>query len=228
MQYIMQNENSNYHFIIDSIIRNRKSEVFSFFDHEEVDLPFNVYIYDSISDLVDGLKKRGFPDSPDYMCACFKDKDQSMNFFEPKDSTIDQEWSKEEYEKVIFHELIHGIQFLLFGTLPEWLSEGIAKYLDGTYSKGISWLLEHYIHAIPIPKQSEIENEFGKHSYDSYDYAYLMVHYLIDTLGKDGFIELLKNKDQIDICKQDLLAKSVDYYDKKYETSKSNTKDAIK
>ena len=35
------------------------------------------------------------------MCACFKDEDNSLNFFEPKDNPRDSEISK-EYKNVIF------------------------------------------------------------------------------------------------------------------------------
>ena len=215
MKYIVQNDNSDYKNVIDSIINNKKKEIFSFFNSDEFELSFNIYIYDSIEELVNGLKKRGFKDDPDYMCACHKDEDNSLNFFEPKDNPNSDEWSKEEYENVVFHELIHGIQFSIFGTTPEWLNEGIAKYLDGTYSKGIKWLLDNYINNNPIPDQKEIENEFGMHDYDSYDYAYIMVSYLIDTLGKDEFIDLLKNKDRINEVKKDLLKKAIDYYNMK-------------
>ena len=34
----------------------------------------------------------------------------------------------------------------------------------------------------------ELENEFGMHDYDSYSYAYLIVSYLIETLGKEKFL----------------------------------------
>ena len=217
MKYIIQNNNSNYSQVIDTIINSKKNEIFSFFNSEEFDLPFDVYIYNTIEDLVNGLRERGFKNDPDYMCACHKDEDNSLNFFEPKDNPNDNEWSKEEYENVIFHELIHGIQFTLFGTTPEWLNEGVAKYLDGTYSKGIKWLLDNYINNNPIPNQDEIENEFGMHNYDSYDYAYLMVNYLIDTLGKDNFIGLLKSNERIETIKKDLLLKSIDYYNTNYQ-----------
>ncbi len=212
MKYIIQNSNSNYGQVVENIINKRKNEIFQFFNSKEIELPFNIYIYDSIEDLIEGLRKRGFKKDPDYMCACHKDEDNSLNFFEPKDNPSENEWSKEEYENVIFHELIHGIQFTIFGTTPEWLNEGIAKYLDGTYSKGIKWLLDNCINTRPIPNQREIENEFGMHDYDSYDYAYIMVSYLIETLGKDNFINLLRNKEQIDIVKKDLLIKSINYY----------------
>ena len=58
------------------------------------------------------------------------------------------------------------------------------------------------------------------HEYDSYDYAYLMISYLIDTLGKDNFINLLRNKDQIEVVKNDLLNKSINYYNTKYNEEK--------
>ena len=212
MKFIVQNNSSSYKQVIDSIIRDRKKEIFTFFNSEEIELPFNIYIYDSIEELIKGLKERGFKDDPNYMCACHKDEDNSLNFFEPKDNPSDNEWSKEEYKQVIFHELIHGIQYSLFGTTPEWLNEGIAKYLDGSYSKGIKWLLENYINNNPIPSQNEIEYEFGMHEYDSYAYAYLMVNYLIDSIGKENFIELLKNKKQIESIKNDLLIKAINYY----------------
>ncbi len=217
MKYITQNSQSDYWQVIDNIIENRKNEVFDFFNTKEIELPFNIYVYDSVEELVKGLAQRGFKKDPDYMCACHKDEDNSLNFFEPKDNPNENEWSKEEYKKVIFHELVHGIQFTIFGQTPEWLNEGIAKYLDGTYSKGIKWLLDNYINNNPIPNQYEIENEFGMHEYDSYDYVYLMVNYLIETLGKDDFVDLLRNKEKIANAKKDLLNKSIDYYNSLYD-----------
>ena len=221
MKYIMQDSKSNYNQVIDKIINDRKNEIFAFFNSREVELPFDIYVYNSIEELVVGLQKRGFKNGPDYMCACHKDEDNSLNFFEPKDNPSENDWSKEEYKSVIIHELIHGIQFTLFGSTPEWLNEGIAKYLDETYTKDIKWLLDNYINNSPIPNQEEIENEFGMHEYDSYNYAYLMVSYLIDTLGKDNFVNLLKNKEQIEVVKNGLLNKSINYYNAKYNEEKS-------
>ena len=80
--------------------------------------------------------------------------------------------------------------------------------------------MDNYINNNSIPDQNEIENDFGMHEYDSYDYAYLMVSYLIDTLGKNNFINLLRNKEQIEIVKKDLLKKSISYFNTKYENKK--------
>lgn len=165
------------------------------------------------------MKNRGFDKMPDYMCACHKDEDNSLNFFEPKDIPNDTEWSKEEYKNVIFHEEIHGIQSIIYGNQPEWLTEGVAKYLDGTYSRGIKYLLDKYVNKIDIPSMYELENEFGIHEYDSYDYAYLMVSYLIEILGKDNFLVAIKSKDTIKELSKDLVVKAVDYYNRKFEST---------
>lgn len=209
---IIDYSKNNYKEEILEVINSKKKIIFDFFNSDEIDLDITIYIYDSIESLVNGLRERGFSKDPDYMCACHKDLDNSLNFFEPKDNPNDDEWSKDEYKDVIFHELIHGIQFCLFGSTPEWLNEGIAKYLDGTYSKGVKWLMENYILTSSIPNQKEIEEEFGMHSYDSYDYAYLMVCYLIDTLGKDEFIELIKDSDKLNSLKDNLLNNAIEFY----------------
>ena len=60
MRFIVENNNSNYKDDVLKIINDRKKEIFEFFDSEKIDLPFNIYIYNSIENLVDGLRKRGF------------------------------------------------------------------------------------------------------------------------------------------------------------------------
>ncbi|MBE6159799.1 MAG: hypothetical protein E7157_01990 [Lactobacillales bacterium] len=182
-KYICTNRTSNYKDEVENILNQRKKEILDFFEVEDNgQFNFNIYIYDTQQELKEGLLKRGFKEDPDYMCACHKDEDNSLNYFEPKDEYSENEWNKEEYKKVIFHEEIHGIQYLIYGTTPEWINEGIANYLDGTYSKGIKYLLENYINKIEVPEMEELINEFGRHEYDSYDYSYLIVSYLIETL----------------------------------------------
>ncbi len=212
-RYFCMNRNSNYQKEIERILVSRKKDILDFFNvKDEGQFNFSIYIYDTIDALVAGMKSRGFDKMPDYMCACYKDEDKSLNFFEPKDNPNENEWSKEEYERVVFHEEIHAIQNIIYGTQPEWLTEGIAKYLDGTYTKGIPYLLTEYVNKISIPPMYELENEFGFHDYDSYDYAYLMVSYLIETLGKEEFLEAIKSKDMIASLSDDLVWKAISYY----------------
>ena len=216
-RYICTNRNPIYMQQVANILEKNKKTILNFFNiSENYELSFNVYIYDTIEELVAGMRARGFSDMPSYMCACQKDEDNSLNFFEPKDNPDNNEYSKEEYENVIFHEEIHIIQYLIYGTQPEWLTEGIAKYLDGTYKKGIKYLLDNYIDINNLPSMSEIENEFGKHEYDSYDYSYLMVSYIIETMGKDEFLIAIKSKENIKLLSNDLVSKSVNYYLNKY------------
>lgn len=215
-KYYCTNRNKDYKNEVEKILFSKKTYILDFFNVQDKDqFNFNIYIYDTIDDLIVGMKKRGFKKMPDYMCACHKDEDNSLNFFEPKDNPSELEWSKMEYANVIFHEEIHGIQSIIYGIQPEWLTEGVATYLDGTYSKGIRYLLDEYINKIDIPPMYELENEFGMHDYDSYDYAYLMVSYLIETLGRDKFLNAIKSKNTIKELSKDLVAKAVDYYNKK-------------
>lgn len=58
MKYIVQNGSSTYQTVIEEVISQNKDKIFDFFEHGEIDLPFNVYIYDSIESLVEGLHKR--------------------------------------------------------------------------------------------------------------------------------------------------------------------------
>lgn len=225
-KYYCFNRNIDYKYKIEEIIQTKKLEIFSFFGiPEDYNLNLNIYVYDTIEELIKGLKDRGFSELPDYMCACQKDEDNSLNFFEPKDNTSNNEWSKKEYEHIIFHELIHAIQFNIYGTQPEWLCEGIAKYLDGTYKNGIKWLLDNYIYKNRIPTMEELEKEFGKHEYDSYDYAYLIVNYLINNFGKDYFLEIIANKDNLNSLGQNLIVDSINYYSKKYYGNEYNFKE---
>ncbi len=216
-KYICTNRNKNYQAEVEDILISRKKEILDFFNvTDNGQFNFNIYIYNTISDLVSGMKTRGFASMPSYMCACYKDEDNTLNFFEPNDNFSENEWCKEEYKSVIFHEEIHGIQSIIYGKQPEWLTEGTFKYLDGTYSKGIKYLLDEYINKINIPPMYELEHEFGMHDYNSYDYAYLMVKYLIDTLGNDKFLIAIKSSETIKELSNNLITTAVDYYNKKF------------
>ena len=216
-KYYCFNRTSSYKDRIESVIQKKKGEVFDFFEVDNnQELNFNIYVYNSVSDLVLGMKNRGFSEMPDYMCACQKDEDNSINFYEPSDEYLENDWCKDEYDNVIFHESIHAIQFMLYGSKPEWLSEGIAKYLDGTYKNGIKSLLENFIHKSRIPNMSELINSFGMYEYDSYDYAYLMVSYLIDKFGKQEFLKIINDDGRLNEISDNLVIKAICYYNNKY------------
>ncbi len=60
INYIVENEKSNYKDEINNIILSNKKDIFEFFNFPNLDLSFNVYIYKDIDSLVKGLKERGF------------------------------------------------------------------------------------------------------------------------------------------------------------------------
>jgi len=217
------NRNKDYQMHVEKVLISRKNEILDFFEMEDSSrFSFSIYIYDTQEELVEGLRQRGFLKDPDYMCACFKDSDQSINLFEPKDNPSSCEWSKKEYDNVIFHEQIHAIQYAIYGVQPEWLTEGIAKYLDGTYQKGICYLLENYINQREVPAMIELEEEFGRHDYDSYDYAYIMVCYLIEILGKKEFLRMIGNQQALDTFSTHLVDSAVNYYNHKFLEEKES------
>ena len=57
MEYIKENLNSSYDERIEKIINTNKNIIFDFFEAGLEELPFNVYIYDTIENLVKGFKK---------------------------------------------------------------------------------------------------------------------------------------------------------------------------
>ena len=209
-----------YQCYVDKLIERTKREIYEWFEHQTIEDKINIYIYKDIPSLIEGLKRRGLGPYPEYMVACMVDEDQekdirrSINFYEPSKEPTETEYTKKEYNIVIFHELIHAIEHTIYGEQPEWLSEGIAKYLDGTYSQGIKWLLQNYINKIPVPEMKELEEEFGFHEYDSYDYAYIMVSYLIETMGKKRFLEFLHNANEVSDLSKGLITRSIQHYEK--------------
>ena len=137
--------------------------------------------------------------------------------YEPPIESKDS-YNRKEYNQVVFHELIHYITDILFGKLPEWLTEGIAVYLDGSYKKDITNLMT-LINTYEIPSIFDmkddtfvlVDNE-GKTIYNGYDLSYIMVRYMIETLGKDYLFTLLKNKAQISLIEQTTLSEAIDYF----------------
>ena len=231
--YICTNRTKEYKNRVENIINNSKKEILDFFEFiDDSRFNFNVYIYDTNEELVKGLQIRGFKKDPDYMCACTKGEDHSLNFYEPLDKS-DIDWTKDEYDNVIYHELIHGIQYYIYGKQPEWLTEGIAKYLDGmykeeiiyshledTYSNELEYVLKEKIDVDNPLSMNELVNEFNGSI--SYYYSYLIVSYLIEIEGKSEFIKKIYDNNYIkELEKRDLINESINYYIYKFSNKRN-------
>lgn len=225
-----------YSFHVDKWLEKSKREIFTWFERPEEDCKVKVFIYKDIPSLVEGLKKRGYADFPDYMCACMLDEEpetkrtRSINIYEPASNPNPEEYSKKEYDQVIFHELIHYITDYLFGKLPEWLTEGIAKQLDGSYQRDVSNLLEKHINTYEIPDIHEVKGknfvkkEGTKVIYDGYDFGYIMVRYLLEVYGKDYLFTLMQQKEFLENKAQSILVEAIDYFNGEYNEEKSYKK----
>ncbi len=232
-----------YIFHVDKVIERSKRDILEWFNLPLPEFKVTTYIYKDNESLREGLKKRGLGLFPAHMVACMIDQDEekgirrSINFYEPNPKSA-IEYNKKEYDEVITHELTHYITDILYGKLPEWLTEGIAKIIDKYYKDDLTNLMK-LINNYEIPdittmkgdffilkKQEEVITDEGiltteKIVYDGYDLGYIMVRYIIETLGKDYLFTLMSNKDELALKEQSILSEAIEYYNCQY--GKENT-----
>lgn len=201
---------------VDLVLERRKKEILDFFN-ETKEIKFNVYLYDTIEELREKLTERGFKDIPSYMSACMKDEDNSINLFIPKENPSQTEWNREEYDTAIFHESVHFVQFNIFGQQPEWLTEGVAKVLDKEYEGQEKQLIEE-VNGYKIPKIEELSGKtFCTDFYNGEKLSYLMIKYLLETIGREKFLKVISKKELLEEVSKELLPKSIEYFNKKYD-----------
>lgn len=230
----------DYILYIDKLLERSKLDLFEWFEIPYQEIKVNTYIYKDLQSLVEGLKRRGLEPYPNNMVACMIDENpkknihRSINFYEPKTkSKSSNEYSKKEYNNIIIHELIHYIIDLLYGKLPEWLTEGIAKYLDRTYKEDLSELIA-IINTYEIPDISTMKDDtfvlttqeeqitekgpktIEKEIYNGYNISYIMVRYIIEVYGKDTLLNLMKNKNQISNIENQTLIEAIEYFNSQY------------
>ena len=112
-KYFCSNRNKDYQNEVEKILLSRKQDILNFFNTEDKgQFNFNIFIYDTIGDLVDGMKNRGFDKMPDYMCACYKDEDNSLNFLNQKIILMKTNGVKKNIKMLFFMR-----KFMLFKAL---------------------------------------------------------------------------------------------------------------
>jgi hypothetical protein len=180
-----------YKYEVEELLQKKKKEILNFFETKDNGtFNFNIYIYDNLNDLHNGLKKRGFISNE---LSCQINKDNSLNFIKPDDKL------KKEYEKNIFYEEIRGIEHLIYGIHPKWLKDGIIMCIDNTID--IKTIIEN----------TEI-NEFEE-PYCSY----IIVSYLIEKYNKNVFLTLIALNNFIkEIENSNMICEAIKYYLLKY------------
>ena len=74
----------------------------------------------------------------------------------------------------------------------------------------------------------ELVNEFGWHQdkYDAYDYAYLIVSYLIEKDGKSKFVNNIYDSNYLkELEDNDIVRTAIKYYNDKYSSNKGDVID---
>lgn len=226
----------SYSLYVDKVLERSKQEIISWFNISNLDFKVTTYIYKDKDSLRLGLRRHYLKEYPSYLEACMIDQDESLginrsiNIYEPNDKGNNKSYSKKEYNQVIFHELVHYITDILFGKLPEWLTEGIAKLLDGSYQEDLTSLMKNHINNYVVPEVSNMKGDFfciinpnyqeeqstAQYIYNGYDFSYIMVRYIIEFYGKDYLFELMKNKESIIQVQQSILIEAINYFNAKY------------
>lgn len=232
--------NKDYILHVDKVLERSKLEILEWFEESLKDFKVTTYIYKDNNSLREGLKRRGLGLYPAHMVACMVDEDieqgikRSINFYEPPTISDNKSYNKKEYDQVIYHELIHYITDILYGKLPEWLTEGIATQLDGSYNQDLTNLITKCINEYEIPDIEQMKKDFfvlkkyekitteegdkivEKTIYNGYDLSHIMVRYIIEVYGKDYLLKILTNKEIIPTIEQNILIEAIDYYKNLY------------
>ena len=216
---------------VDRLLERSKLEIFEWFEKPVDNTRIKTYIYKDVPSLREGLIRRLNREYPWYLQGCQVDEDKengisrSINIYETPVKN-ENGYNRREYNSVIYHELVHYITDILFGKVPEWICEGIALNLDGSYKQDLTNLMK-IVNTYQIPEVSKligdtfVVKEGKKTIYNGYDYSYLMVRYIIETLGKDYLFTLMKNQDQIPLVEQTTLIEAIEYFNCQYLEEKT-------
>lgn len=221
--FVINSDNFNVYYSRDSfheakqisdLMEMKLKDIYEFYEiKNDKKLQGEVYLFDSLHEMKKYLDDNNIYElehQPSYMTSC--ERERKLYLLTPKDKIFD-DYTKDDYDRIIYHEEIHLVTELVFGYLPEWLNEGIAKYLDGTYKKGMKSLFENYINNYRIPDLEQIDGDtFVTDDYDGYDLCYVLVSYIIDVNGKDKLLNLVNNKTLIERVSTKDLNLALDYY----------------
>lgn len=221
-----------YIFHVDKLLERSKTEIIAWFESPLKEFKVNTYIYKDIESLREGLKRRGLGLYPAQMVACTiceskeKSISRSLNFYDASKKNPQNKITKKAYDQIIYHELVLYIIDILYGNLPEWLTKGIAKTLDGSYRDDIKELMS-LINTYEIPNISDMKGDFfilkkylpEKNNsskelviYNGYDLSYLIIRYILEFHGKSYLLNLLSNQKSLKEIEQTILSEAIAYY----------------
>ena len=197
-KYICFNKNEDYVYEIENILCDKKQKILDFFEtSDNGTFDFKIYIYNNLNEMHEALRKKNIITNN---IVYYLDKNNSIYLIEPDDCF------KEKYKHKIFNEEIRGIEHLIYGKHPKWLSDGIVFYINNVDLKTI------------------IENE-NINEYEEPYSSYIVVSYLIEQYTKTLFIRLICLQSFIDLVEgSNILDKAIIYYKNIYKKTKIKEK----
>lgn len=113
----------------------------------------------------------------------------------------DQRYSKQDFFKLISHELFHAFQFHYYLgsiTTPRWFDEGLADYFSNSKPASAKATLEKY----PVSNLSDLEKLFTTDSLESltaaYDISNNFVIFLSERSSDETLLWFIKNNEYLD------------------------------
>lgn len=201
---------------ISKVLERNIPKLLDFFEEKSID-KCDAYLFESLHELKKYLDDNNiYPleEQPEFVSSA--STNDTIYYISKKDSIFDN-MTDDEYERSIYHEAIKQVSNRLYGPLPIWLLEGVATYLDGTYTDIVRDIFDKYGEQFVIPQLTDLDEDFTSEEYDGFDLSYLLVSYLIETRGVKKFLNIVKDKDvQKRVSTKDLID-ACEYYKKKLD-----------
>lgn len=203
---------------ISKILERNVPKILDFFEEKTVD-KCEAYLFESLHELKKYLDDNGiYPleDQPEFVTSAFNE--DVIYYISQKDPMFEN-MTEDEYDRIIYHEAIKQVSNKLYGVLPLWLQEGVATYLDGTYTSIVRDIFEKYGEQFIVPQLDDLcdSSTFTSEEYDGYDLSYLLISYLIENRGIKKFLNIVKDEDVRKRVSTKDLIDACEYYKKKVE-----------
>jgi hypothetical protein len=122
----------------------------------------------------------------------------AMNAYETILLGVNQEdlaWGERTVAHELTHIVVHQVTFNCLGTLPYWLNEGLATYIEGDLQDYQQAIFDAALASDTLLSMQSLSSSFptsSKRANLAYAQSRQMVAYLIDTYGPDKMADLLQ------------------------------------
>ena len=178
-----------------------------------------VNLFDNQKNFIDFIKSLNSPDLfiPDYCQGTF---DRGM--INHSITALNDENELQRACCSVFHELVHIINSELFyDKRVVWFDEGLAQNLSleksGLQGSRLLDYINNNINKRIIPKINDLQhgNSFLNKNINGYAISYISVRYLIESMNRDDFLDLLKHSDmQIKAGENNIIENAIKFFEK--------------